>query len=166
MRTTSSNAEDRVAAGALGKTVAFLLYSVLSSVVVAAVLLLTTPLKRATEAAQDLVVLTVITLVEVLLLYLVIRGYLPGTRGSHARPFSEAQLAAGCALLSILTVVWPFDVISGIVVEVGTNCLLVLGVLVYFLVKSVVGRRPRWRVLGVLVLPAVVLLMSLAGGAA
>ena len=153
--------EDRIAAVALGKTVAFLLYSFVLSFVVAATLLFATPLGEAGEATQNLVLLSVLALLEVLLLYLVIRGWLPGTTGDHAEPFSEVQLAAGCTVLSALTLIWPFHASGRIVVDVGANGLLALGVLVYFIAKSVMGRCIRWRVLAVLVLPAALLTISI-----
>ena len=145
--------EDRVAALTLGKTIAFLLYSLPTFAPVLALELLT-PLGRLNASVRGTIVLVVWLSLEWILLWFVIDGRLPGTSGDRVRPFNERQLAVGCTVVSLLVWLAPFGSQARDIIDAVVNGGLFLGVVVYFVVKSALARNLRWTVLLVGLVPA------------
>lgn len=145
--------EDYLAAVALGKTIAFLLYSILVPVLLGALVLLPS-FERLPDKMQALVSFSIFAAAELLLLFLVVKGYLPGTRAEMAQPFSEKQIGLGLTIVSVLVALFRGTTQEGIIIQWIVNGALVVSVAVYFATKSVLSRRPRWGVLSVLFLPA------------
>jgi hypothetical protein len=150
--------EDLVAAIALKKTVAFVLYQPVVFAIVGPVVFLFAP--ALPPATQDAAIYGPLALVEGALLWAVAKGWLPATGTADVTPFSEKQLALGCHVLS--GGAWLLGAgLKAEIVQWVVNGALVLGACVYFTAKSVLSRRLRWGVLSVLVLPAVQLAFQL-----
>jgi hypothetical protein len=144
------NQEDRVAAVALGRTVAFLLYSLpLPVLVLGAMLIL--PFGSLSNVARDRVALAIWIALEAGLLVLVCRGRLPATSGLDTEGFSETAIGSACAVLLLVIPFVARGNVAGEIIGDVIDGFLLLAVSVYFIVKSLLSRRPRWRVLLVLV---------------
>jgi len=154
----TEESENRIAAVALGRTVAFAIYSVLV-IPIAAVLSTIGPWRQADGDPRPSVFLAVVTVLLVALFVGVAKGVMPGTRGATARAFDERQLALGCTAASLVVLVLPLDPAQHQALDVVLNGGLLVGVLVYFITKSTLSHRPRWLVLVVGVLPALQLFM-------
>ena len=151
--------ENLVAAIALGKTIAFLAYSVVSGMLTLAITILYVEqnLPRSTWNAASWVAFIAL---EVLLLWLVIRGALPATSSAGTSAFSERQAAWGLAVMSFVPWFFYTDETWFAVYMWGVNGALLLVALVYFVTKSVLSRSIRIEVLGILLVPLVQLLLS------
>ena len=103
---------------------------------------------------QPLVAGGVLVAVECLLLFLLVRGILPGFYGQLVVGFPERQLAIGITVLSLISWLVYGGSLGGDAVRFVLNGALVFCTLVYFVAKSILSRRVRWGVLAVLVLPA------------
>ena len=154
---------DRLSAIAIGKSLAFVLYSY--------------PLALVTVIATDFflggwltdtnrlpVFLGTLSLAGLALLGVVIAGVLPGTDGRHAKPFSERQAALVIQVASLLPWVFEYDPVIRYWFSWILNGTLVFVVLTFFVVKSVLSRSPRFEVLLTLVLPAFQVYVSTALG--
>lgn len=140
---------------ALGKTIAFLLYSLLALVLIFPVMTFWL-LPSLTPPLRGPVSLVVFALAETALLVLVIRGRLPATNREIEMPISERQLAVGFVVLSVASwFVVPRAHPASTAVRLVLFAALVLCGLVYFVTKSVLSRRLRWGVLGPL-FPAII----------
>ncbi len=144
--------ENTAAAYALGKTVAFLLYAPLGAFAVPLLEFLP-HLERLSQGARNIVGWGVLVGVESLLLGLVIRGRLPGTRRARAEAFSERQLAIGTTILSVLAWIIFGHTFVGGVVRIIISVAVILSSVVYFIAKSIVSQSLRAGVLSVAILP-------------
>jgi hypothetical protein len=152
--------EDLLAAIALGKTVAFLLWSV-PTLAIVTIAFLATDLGKVPDPWGSVLFGAAFLATEAVLLWLVIRGGLPGTSAERTQPFSEKQLAIGCHVLAL----GAWALAAGMQAEIlrwVVAGFLALGALVYFVTKSVISRRPRWTVLSVLAVPALQVIVELA----
>lgn len=144
--------ENWVSAIALGKTLAFLFYSVLTVFVVSGSLTILSEMYNL--AVGDIAATAVMIVAEGCVLWLIIKGYAPGSKVQVPQPFSEQQIAIGFNVLGAIAGVLEWDapiVIFGKVV----NGALVLFLAVFFVTKSVLGRRIRYRLLFGLVVPVI-----------
>jgi len=154
-----AEAENRLATVALGKTVAFLLYSVLGAVTIGFPIAFLVPaLVPLSASLISIIILSCLVGVETLVLVAVVRGWLPGTQSRVTQSFSEKQLAYALGLISLGTWVLVGAGLEGSIIRWVLNGPIFIGVVVYFVLKSLVSRRPRWGVLSSLVLPTIELL--------
>lgn len=144
--------ENVLAALALGKTTAFILYQVIVYVIFMIVMLLLIGPDR-----KDMfpIIATIITLtvLESILLFLVIKGWLPGTRIEIPAHFSEKQMAVGFSILSGLTLLIFGFSIQGTIIRFVINGALILCTVVYFITKSILSNTIRLEVLAGAILP-------------
>lgn len=152
--------EDLLAAIALGKTVAFLIWSI-PAVGLVAIAFVASGLGNVPDPWGSVPFVSGFLAVEAGLLWLVVRGRLPGTSAEQARPFSEKQLAFACHLLALGAWALAAGLQAEILHWVLTGFLL-LGALVYLVTKSILSRRPRWAVLSVLAIPALQLAIDVS----
>lgn len=148
-----STREDLASAMALGKTVVFLLYSVLVVIALVPVVFWSGG-GGVSSSGQTAIVLLVLLASEVALFYGVVTGKLPGSSGWRAEPFSEKQFGIGITVLSLGAWLLVGHGLEGRIIRWVLNGALLLGVAVYFVTKSVLSRRVRWGVLSVLSAPA------------
>ena len=145
--------EDEFATIALGKTVAFFLYSLIGILVASAVSIVFID-HYYEPANRKLLFFTVTGVVELIILWLVIRGALPGTSGDHSIPFSEKTAAKVLSVLSFLPYLLLIRIPDlFILASWYLNGLLFLIVSVFFVAKSFVSSRIRFDVLNVAMLP-------------
>ncbi len=155
--------EDYLAALTLRKTICFLLYSVLVPIFLMPVIL-HPRFKSMPEAWKNVVVVLLLAAILLALLYLVIKGILPGSKVTFVQPFNEKQIAVGMTVLSAAVWVLLGNSLSGEIIRSVVNGALFLSAAVYFVTKSILSRRPRWAVLSVLVVPGIQLYSELALG--
>ena len=151
--------EDRIANIALGKTIVVLLYSVLIPMIAFAVTmwLEDEPLPN---IVKEVIGWGIMLALLILLIFLVVKGWMPGSRIEVPYPFSETQLAWAVTLLS--AVAWAVGLAFPVGIYIATiaNAVLFLGVLVFFVTKTVISKRLRFGVLSALVLPGTQLAMN------
>jgi len=152
--------EDYLAAVALKKTIVFLLYSVLVPLFLLLVFL-HPRFKSLPEEWRNLAALLLLIAALLLLLAMVIKGILPGSGATPVQPFNEKQIGVGMAILSGATWLVAGNGLAGEIIQWTINGGLFLSVAVYFVTKSVLSRRLRWGVLGVLLLPGIQLYSKL-----
>ncbi len=160
--------EDLLATVALRTTVAFFLYTPLVFLSILLILeilpLVCSPSFCSfyfdlSQKSQNLISYTLIGLGEVVLFYLVFRGWLPGTKLEWVLPFSETQLGWGVAVLSVIPWVLSYDLVRFEIFHATLNGSLLIGVLVFFITKSILSREIRWEVLRILVVPYLQILL-------
>lgn len=156
----SSPGEDRLAAIALGRTVAFLLYSLPTILFVMGAGLLG-GIERLPPSWRDAAWIAALVCAEAPLLWSCARGRLPGTDGRNAEPVSERRIAVACHVLSAAAWVLGRGALESAIVQWVANGALVVSVGVYFVAKSVLAGRPRWGVASALALPALQLAIEL-----
>jgi len=145
--------ENALSALTLARTIAFLLYSLLVPLITLGLMVLT-PLEHLSPEGKSIVALGLFLLMEWFLFQGVSRGFLPSPNPDHVSPFSERQMELGVAVLSFAPWLLRFDPQRFFIFQVVVNGFLILAVLVFFLSKSMLSRRPRWAVLRTLLLPA------------
>ena len=146
--------EDYLAALALRKTIVFLLYSVLVPLFLLPVFL-HPRFESLTEKWKNLAVVILLTAALLLLLAMVIKDLLPGSGATFVQPFNEKQIGVGMAILSGATWLVAGNSLAVEIIQWVINGGFFLSVAVYFVTKSVLSRRLRWGVFGVLLLPGV-----------
>jgi hypothetical protein len=151
--------ENYYSAIALGKTVVFLLYSILIPLAVLAIILLT-PISKMPNVIKDLIGSVVWVSGEIVLLFCVIKGLIPGSESEVVTPFSERQFAAGITIISFIPWLLYNDILRFQIIQVIINGSLFIGVSVFFITKSILSKKIRWQVLSVLLFPALQLLYS------
>jgi len=152
--------EDYLAALALRKTIVFLLYSVLVPLFLLPVFL-HPRFKSLPEEWRNLAALILLIAALLLLLAMAIKGILPGSGATLVQAFNEKQIGVGMAILSGATWLVAGNSLAGEIIQWVINGGLFLSVAVYFVTKSVLSRRLRWGVLGVLLLPGIQLYSKL-----
>jgi hypothetical protein len=111
-------------------------------------------LERLSKRARNTLELGVLLGVEALILALVIRGSLPGSRRDRAEPFSEHHLATGTMILTVISwIVFGHTFVGGLV-RIIVSVTVILSSVVYFFAKSLVSHSFRGTVLLVALLPA------------
>jgi hypothetical protein len=151
--------ENLVAAIALGKTIAFLVYSFVAALLTMAITILYIEQNFPRPTWNVASWVTFATL-EVLTLWLVICGVLPASGGARARAFSERQAALGLAVMSCVPWFLYTDEVWFMVYMWGVNGTLLLVAFVYFMTKSFLSRSLRMEVLAILPVPLAQLLLG------
>ena len=141
--------EDELAAYTLHKTICFLIYSLLVIVFSMGAGVMVATHFPVLQTDEVTIAYGVMLPVEAILLYLIIRGYLPGTRDSFIQPFSEKQIGTACNVLGALTWVFAGVTNEGKIMRMIINGALVICIGVYFVTKSVLSKKIRWQVLWV-----------------
>jgi hypothetical protein len=149
--------ENLIAAIALGKTIAFLFYSIASVMLTVAISEFYIK-PNFPNSDRDTAIYEVFTALELVLLYLVVRGVLPATDGARAEAFTERQAEWGIAVLSFVPWLFYTDPNWFAVYMWSINGALFLVAAVYFITKSALSRSPRIEVLGILLVPSAHLL--------
>jgi len=144
--------ENRLCALALGRTVAFLIYSLLVWVICTVVIFIVLP-QRLDDRVQGIVVITMILTLEGALLFLVAKGWMPGTKSTLAPGFSETQFITAANILAALSLLIHGMSIGGDAFRWVINAFILVCVLVFFVTKSVVSKKVRIRVLAGGILP-------------
>jgi hypothetical protein len=144
--------EDRLSAVALQKTVAWFLYTLATIVAVEAFMVMTNRVDLP-DPASNTWRLALLGLIEPAVLFLVLLGVLPGSRGARVRGFTDRQFVMAVSALSLIPLLLGFSPLSATIFRGAMNGFLVIGVLVFFVTKSAVSGRVRLKVLGGLVLP-------------
>ena len=144
--------EDRIAGIALGKTVVVLLYSILIPFVAFPIDIWLED-KPLPNTLKDVIGIGVMLAVLILLIVFVAKGWMPGSKIEVAYPFSETQLA--CAITLLSAIAWVLDLVFpvGIYIATVANGVLILGVLVFFVTKTIISKRLRFGILSALTLP-------------
>lgn len=150
--------ENLVSAIAVGKVLAFLVYSFFAlflAMGLAAVIHVNFP-----QLEERGLILPLFAATEIVILYLVIKGKLPATSGAAALPFSEKQAAWGLAALSFVPWLLRGDPAWFTFCSWLINGMLLLVAVVFFVVKSVISGEPRYEVLGIALIPATQLYLA------
>ncbi|HET8579868.1 MAG TPA: hypothetical protein VFL31_02630, partial [Nitrospiraceae bacterium] len=116
------------------------------------------------EAWRNVVVVLLLAAILSALLYLIIKGILPGSKVTFIQPFNEKQIAVGMTVLSAAVWILLGNTLAGEIIRSVVNGGLFLSTAVYFVTKSILSRRPRWAVLTVLVVPGIQLYSKLGLG--
>jgi len=148
------NDEDRIAGIALGKTIVVLFYAIL-------IPFLVTPIgfwldsTTLSSNVKEVIEIGIALFFFSLLVFLVVKGWMPGSAIVVACPFSETQLAASITLISAAA--WVIGLVLPVYkyIPIVANVFLILGVLVFFITKSIITHRIRLRVLSALILPGI-----------
>jgi len=155
--------EDYLAALTLRKTICFLLYAVLVPMFLMPVIL-HPRFTSMPEAWRNVVVVLLFAAILLALLYLVIKGIVPGSKVIVIQPFNEKQIAVGMTVLSAAVWILLGNSLAGEIIRSVVNGGLFLSTAVYFVTKSILSRRPRWAVLTVLIVPGIQLYSKLGLG--
>jgi hypothetical protein len=142
--------EDQLSSVALKKAVIFFLYSLVGLVAVETFLVVTNLFDL---PYRDRLRLGLWVPLEAGLLFLVLLGVLPGSRGAGVRGFTDRQFAMAITGLSLIPLVLGFSVLSTAIFNWIVNGVLVVGVVLFFVIKSAVTGRVRLTVLSGLALP-------------
>lgn len=154
---------DRLSAIAIGKTIAFVIYSYPTFLIT---VIATDHFlgEYLTDDTRLPVFIGMLVLTGIALMSAVIAGILPGTDGRHSKAFSERQAATGIQVVSLLPWLLEYDPVVRYWFSWILNGTLVFTVLTFFVVKSVVGRSLRFGVLLGLLMPAAQVALSAALG--
>ncbi len=150
-RTVQTLDEDQMSCLALGRTIAFLFYGLLAFMVVSGVMILGGEIGWWPELSDPLA-FSVLGVVLFIMLVLNAKGLLPGTNREIDNPFSENHLAWGANVLSVFSLVveimWKTRITTHVV-----NGSFILCLFVFFVTKSVLSKRPRFKILCGMALP-------------
>lgn len=142
--------EDRLSSVALTKAIAFFVYSLLALALVEFVLVVTNLYDL---RDQSWLRMGMWCPLEAGLLFGTLLGELPGTRGSGVHGFTDRQFVMAVTGLSLLPLALGFSPLGTTVFNWVMNGFLVVGVVLFFVIKSAVTGRLRTTVLSGLVLP-------------
>ena len=142
--TDAEEYENYVSAIALGKTVAAIFYAIPTLMLFFGAVTIYGEFTN--REVSDFAMQGGLIGVEVFVVFLVIRGWLPGSRAKYAQPFSEGQLSLGTNVLSFIAWVLEFNAPLVIVGHV-VNGAVVVFMTVLFITKSILSRRLRWKLL-------------------
>jgi len=142
--------EDRVSAVALTKTVACFAYTIIA-VVVTEVVVVVANLDAFPGRAW--IRLGILLPLQATLVFLGLLGRLPLSRARKVRGFTDRQFALAVSVMSLLPLALGLSPLRAEVFRWVTNGTLLVGVLVFFVTKSVLSGRPRLAVLAGMVVP-------------
>lgn len=112
--------EDHLAANALGKTIAFLLYAVLVPLLLMPVFL-NPRFESMPETWKNLTVVLLVATILLLLVVLVVKGILPGSGATFVQPFNEKQIGIGMTVLSAATWLLTGESLVGQIIQWAIN---------------------------------------------
>lgn len=156
----NSEEENRIAGVALGKTIVVLFYSILIPILLLPVSFWLSE-QELSETAETIVALLLHLLPLVVLVYFVVKGWLPGSKIEVQFPFSEKRLVMAVTILSVLGYLLSLVFSYFVYISVVGNGLLVIAVLVFFINKSFIAKKVRVGVLSALIAPGLQIVLKL-----
>ena len=149
----SETRENQFAALSLGRTAAFMICTI-PTLFVSLLLADGTPLGHALPFTENQNFCVIFFPLETILVWLISTGKLPGTTPERLDPIPETTLGVLFTVASAITWALAGTSEASRLIQLVFTWSLLVSVAVYFIAKSAISGRPRWKVLLVAILPA------------